>query len=92
MWGDDDQDHPGWLGPDDQAMDPVEDPPVEEIAEADDVEEEEPEPEPEFEEGHEDDEIVWGPEIQYGEEDPDEIPVGDDEWDAFSDVTAADGE
>ena len=90
VWDGDIQDHPGWLGPDDQAVVPIEDPPAEEIAEADDVEEEEPEPE--FEEGHEDDEIVWGPEIQFGEEDPEEIPVGDDEWDAFSDVTANDGE
>ena len=90
VWGDGDQDHLRWLGLDDQVMDPVEDPPVEEIAEADDVEEEEPEPE--FEEGHEADEIVWGPELQFGEEDPEEIPVGDDEWDAFSDVTADDGE
>ena len=95
VWGEDDhvQDHPGWLGPDDQADVPVEDPPVEEIAEADDDhEDEEPEPEPEFEEGLEEDEIVWGPEIQFEEEDPEEIPMGDDEWDAFSDVTAADGE
>ena len=92
VWGEDDQDqdHPGWIGPDDQAVVPAEDPPEEEVAEADDVEDEEPEPE--FEEGHEEDEIVWGPEIEFREDDPKEIPVGDDEWDAFSDVTADDGE
>ena len=93
-WGEDDQVHPGWLGPEDQAVDPAEDPPVAEIAEANNVEDEEPEPEPELEEGAwgHDAEFVWGPEMNVIEDDPEEIPVGDDEWDAFSDVTADDGE
>ena len=41
--------------------------------------------------GH-DAEFMWGPEMNVIEDDPEEIPVGDDEWDAFSDVTADDGE
>ena len=94
--GDDDHDHPEWLGPEDQAGDPAVDPLVFMIDDDgdDDEEEEEPEaePEPELEEGAwgQDVEFFWGPELEAIEEDPEEIPLGDDEWDAFSDVTAED--